>query len=500
VKSPSHQVSKSPTSSSQYEPVIGLEIHAQLLTASKIFCGCSTAFGAPPNTHVCPVCLGLPGALPVLNRRAVDLAARAALALGCTIHETSIFARKNYFYPDLPKGYQISQYEQPLATAGLLTAGTDYWSPDYDIRITRVHIEEDAGKLLHEGFADSSRKSYVDLNRAGTPLIEIVTEPDLRSPKDAAAFFMYLRELLVAIGVNDGNLEEGSLRCDANVSVRPAGTATLGTKIEIKNLNSFRFVEEAVSYEVERQIDALDAGERITQETRLWDPAAKRTVSMRSKEEAQDYRYFPEPDLPPLLVDAARLRQARSELPELPAARRRRLMTAYALSSSDAVTLTQVAPGLDAYFEETIRAGADAKAVKNWLVGIVRAKMNEEGLDVPRLRDRLAPERLAGLIALVEQGTISRSMARDVFEKMFASGQTAAEIVRAEGLTQIDDESHLAGLIADVLAKNADAVAMYQGGKATTFGFLVGQVMKAAGGQANPKRVNELLRQALGSG
>jgi aspartyl-tRNA(Asn)/glutamyl-tRNA(Gln) amidotransferase subunit B len=483
-----------------FEPVIGLEIHAQLLTASKIFCGCSTAFGAAPNTHVCPVCLGLPGALPVLNRRAVDLAARAALALGCTIHETSIFARKNYFYPDLPKGYQISQYEQPFATAGLLRAGSDYWSPDYDIRITRVHIEEDAGKLLHEGFQDSDRKSHVDLNRAGTPLIEIVTEPDLRTPKDAAAFFGYLRELLVAIGVNDGNMEEGSLRCDANVSVRPTGTSSLGIKAEIKNLNSFRFVEEAVSYEIERQIDVLEAGERIVQETRLWDPAAKRTVSMRSKEEAHDYRYFPEPDLPPLVVDDARLERVHRELPELPAARRQRLMTAYALSSSDVVTLTQVAPGLDAYFEETIRGGADAKAVKNWLLGVVRAKMNEEACDVARLRDRLAPERLAGLIALVEQGAISRSLARDVFEKMFASGQTAEEIVRAEGLTQIDDESHLAALIADVLATHADAVAMYQGGKATTFGFLVGQVMKAAGGQANPKRVNELLKRALGSG
>src|SRR5438874_10458038 len=287
-----------------FEPVIGLEIHAQLLTASKIFCACSTAFGAPPNTHVCPVCLGLPGALPVLNRLAVDYAARAALALGCTIHETSIFARKNYFYPDLPKGYQISQYEQPLATAGLLPAGSDYWSPHYDIRIARVHLEEDAGKLLHEGFADSDRRSYVDLNRAGTPLIEIVTEPDLRTPKDAASFFGYLRELLVAIGVNDGNMEEGSLRCDANVSVRPAGTASLGTKAEIKNLNSFRFVEEALAYEIRRQTDALGAGEPVVQETRLWDPAARRTVSMRSKEEAHDYRYFPEPDLPPLVVDA----------------------------------------------------------------------------------------------------------------------------------------------------------------------------------------------------
>jgi len=500
VKSPNHQITKSPTSPLKYEAVIGLEIHAQLLTASKIFCGCSTAFGAPPNTHVCPVCLGLPGALPVVNRRAVDLAARAALALGCTIHGTSIFARKNYFYPDLPKGYQISQYEQPLATAGLLRAGGDYWSPDYDIRITRVHMEEDAGKLLHEGFADSDRKSYVDLNRAGTPLIEIVTEPDLRAPKDAAAFFAYLRELLVAVGVNDGNMEEGSLRCDANVSVRRAGTEPLGTKAEIKNLNSFRFVEEALAYEIDRQIDALDAGERIVQETRLWDPAAKRTVSMRSKEEAHDYRYFPEPDLPPLVVDAARLEQVRRELPELPAARRQRLMTAYALSSSDVVALTQVAPGLDAYFEETVRSGADGKAVRNWLLGVVRAKMNEEGFDVARLRERLAPGRLAGLIAHVEQGTISRSMATDVFAKMFASGRTADDIVRAEGLTQIDDESHLATLIAGVLANNADAVAMYQGGKATTFGFLVGQVMKAAGGQANPKRVNELLKRTLEAG
>ena len=482
-----------------YEPVIGLEIHAQLLTASKIFCGCSTAFGAAPNTHVCPVCLGLPGALPVLNRRAVDYAARAALALGCTIHERSIFARKNYFYPDLPKGYQISQYEQPLATAGVIRAASDYWSPDYDIRITRVHLEEDAGKLLHEGFPDSDSKSYVDLNRAGTPLIEIVTEPDLRAPKDAAAFFSYLRELLVAIGVNDGNMEEGSLRCDANVSVRPAGQAALGTKAEIKNLNSFRFVEEAVAYEIQRQVEALDAGERVMQETRLWDPTAKRTVSMRSKEEAHDYRYFPEPDLPPLVIDAARLQQVRNELPELPAARRRRLMTAYALTSTDVVTLMQVTPGLDAYFEETIQSGATAKAVKNWLLGVVRAKMNDEGYDTARFRERLAPERLAGLIALVEQGTISGSIAKDVFERMFASGRTADDIVQSDGLTQIDDESQLAGLVADVLAKNTDAVAMYQGGKATAFGFLVGQVMKAAGGKANPKRVNELLRRSLGS-
>jgi aspartyl-tRNA(Asn)/glutamyl-tRNA(Gln) amidotransferase subunit B len=359
-------------------------------------------------------------------------------------------------------------------------------------------MEEDAGKLLHEGFSDSDRKSYVDLNRAGTPLIEIVTEPDLRTPRDAAAFFGYLRELLLAIGVNDGNMEEGSLRCDANVSVRPSGRAALGTKAEIKNLNSFRFVEEAISYEIDRQIGALRAGEPIVQETRLWDPGARRTVSMRSKEEAHDYRYFPEPDLPPLVVDAARLARVRESLPELPAAKRQRLIGAYALSSADVVTLTQVAPGIDAYFEETVRAGADAKAAKNWLLGPVRARMNDERYGTAaQLSERVAPDRLAGLIGLVERGAISGSIAKEVFEKMFASRRTAEEIVAAEGLTQIDDESDLARLIADVLAAHADAVAVYRGGKATTFGFLVGQVMKAAGGKANPKRVNDLLKRAL---
>ena len=483
-----------------YEPVIGLEIHAQLRTESKIFCACSTAFGAAPNTQVCPVCLGLPGALPVLNRGAVDSAIRAALALGCTIHERSIFARKNYFYRDLPKGYQISQYEQPLATGGVIRGGSDYWTPDYDIRIKRVHMEEDAGKLLHEGFSDSDRRSYVDLNRAGTPLIEIVTEPDLREARHAAASFGYLRELLVAIGVSDGNMEEGSLRCDANVSVRPAGSGTLGTKAEIKNLNSFRFLEDAVSYEVQRQIETIESGARVVQETRLWDSGAKRTVSMRSKEEAHDYRYFPEPDLPPLVVDAGRLQEVRGALPELPGERRQRLTATYALTPADVLTLTQVAVGLDDYFEETIRNGADAKAVKNWLLGVVRAKMNEEGYDTAiQLRRRVDPRRLAGLIALVERGTISTSIAKDVFEKMFASGRPAGEIVAAEGLTQIDDESQIAGLVADVLARNQDAVVQYRAGKAATFGFLVGQVMKAAGGKANPKRVNEILRRRLES-
>jgi aspartyl-tRNA(Asn)/glutamyl-tRNA(Gln) amidotransferase subunit B len=432
----------------------------------------------------------------------VDHAIRAALALGCSVRDTSIFARKNYFYPDLPKGYQISQYEQPLATGGVIPARSDYWCPDYDIRITRVHMEEDAGKLLHEGFADSDRKSYVDLNRAGTPLIEIVTEPDFcgeGAPKTAASFFSYLRELLTTIGVNDGNMEEGSLRCDANVSVRPAGSTTLGTRTEIKNLNSFRFVEEAIAFEVRRQIEVLKSGEAIVQETRLWDPGTSRTFSMRSKEEAHDYRYFPEPDLPPVVIDGARLQELWQHLPEVPSVRRRRLAAIYGLSSADVVTLTQVEPGFDQYFEETVRAGADAKAVKNWLLGAVKAAMNAAGIDTAGLRRRLPPERLAGLIALVARGAISSTIAKDVFEKMFASGRPADEIVGAEGLTQVDDEAQLERWIAEALAKNPDAVALYQGGKATTFGFLVGQVMKAAGGKANPQRVNELLRKALGT-
>jgi aspartyl-tRNA(Asn)/glutamyl-tRNA(Gln) amidotransferase subunit B len=475
-----------------YEPVIGLEVHAQLRTASKIFCGCSTAFGAPPNTNVCPVCLGFPGALPVLNRAAVDHAIRAALALGCRINSTSIFARKNYFYPDLPKGYQISQYELPLAGAGeveFAVAGRPR-----RVGITRVHLEEDAGKSLHEGLPESSRKTYVDYNRSGMPLVEIVTEPHLRSAAEAAEFFGRLRTILVWLGVNDGNMEEGSLRCDANVSVRAEGVAALGTKTEVKNLNSFRFVQKALEYEIGRQVAILEEGAGVVQETRLWDSDAGVTVPMRSKEEAHDYRYFPEPDLPPLVVDAARVQDIRGAMPELPDARRRRFVEAYGLPEYDAQQLVQ-ARALADFFENTVRAGAAPKAASNWLMGELARALKEAGRGIED--SPVSPVRLAGLLRLVADGTISGALAKTVFEKMVGSDRTAESIVRAEGLTQIEDEGHIATLVADVLARNADAVRQYRAGKAATFGFLVGQVMKAAQGKANPRRVNEALQAAL---
>jgi len=479
----------------QYEPVIGLEIHAQLQTRTKIFCGCSTSFGAPPNSHVCPVCLGMPGALPVLNRAAVDYAIKAALALGCDIQPLSIFARKNYFYPDLPKGYQISQYERPLALGGALdiTVGGHMRR----VGLTRIHMEEDAGKSLHEGFPDSDRRTYIDYNRSGVPLIEIVTEPDMRSAAEAAEFFERLRDILVWLGVNDGNMEEGSLRCDANVSVRPAGQARLGTKAEVKNLNSFRYLEKALEYEIDRQVGLVDGGGRVVQETRLWDSGMGRTVSMRSKEEAHDYRYFPEPDLPPLVVNEARIAAVRGSMPELPEARRQRFVASYGLPVYDAGVLTS-SSGLADYFEKVAVASGNAKAASNWVMGELLRTLKDRGAAIEQVP--LTPAALAGLIALVDSGTISHSTAKDVFAKMYDSGRSADDIVAADGLAQNSDEGALLAIVRDVIAANAATVAEYRAGKTKGFGFLVGQIMKGSGGKANPTLANELLRRELQQG
>jgi aspartyl-tRNA(Asn)/glutamyl-tRNA(Gln) amidotransferase subunit B len=477
-----------------WESVIGLEVHAQLQTRTKIFCGCSTQFGAPPNTQVCPVCLGLPGALPVLNRQAVDFAIKAALACGCDVRPRSVFARKNYFYPDLPKGYQISQYELPLALGGGLDISVDGHTKH--VGLTRIHMEEDAGKSLHEGFPDSDRRTYVDYNRSGVPLIEIVSEPDMRSAAEAAEFFSRLRNILVWLGVSDGNMEEGSLRCDANVSVRPRGQSALGTKAEVKNVNSFRYLEKALEYEIRRQIDVIEEGGKVVQETRLWDTSSGRTHSMRSKEEAHDYRYFPEPDLPPLLVDAARIERVRSSMPELPDARCRRFVSEYGIPDYDAGVLTQ-SSALSDYFEATAKAAGNAKGASNWIMGELLRTLNERGQTIADVS--LTPEALAGLIALIDKGTISNSVAKGVFAKMYDSRRSAEEIVRDEGLAQNSDADALSAIVAEVIKLNDTAAAQYRAGKKQTFGFLVGQVMKGSGGKANPKLASDLLKRALES-
>jgi aspartyl-tRNA(Asn)/glutamyl-tRNA(Gln) amidotransferase subunit B len=462
-----------------WEAVIGLEVHARLLTATKIFCGCSTTFGAPPNTQVCPVCLGYPGALPVLNRRAVELAMRMALATGCETHTKSVFARKNYFYPDLPKGYQISQFDQPIATNGRVG----------DVRIRRIHMEEDAGKLLHHG-----EESLVDLNRAGVPLVEIVTEPDIASSEAANIYLTRLRQILMYTDVCDGNMEEGSLRCDANVSVRRPGEP-LGTRTETKNLNSFRFLGRAIEYEIARQIALLESGGRVTQETRLYDPAANETRVMRTKEEAHDYRYFPDPDLLTLEVDRSWIEEIRRSLPALPAARSERYQREWGVSAVDAEVLVTTR-GLAHYFEAAVWESGNPRLAANWVRNEVLRVVNDQRIDIADYR--VTPVMLGRLIRLVESGTIGGKAAKEVFDEMSTAGGDPERIVERKGLGQVSDEGAIREAAARVIEKNAAQVEQYRGGKAQVFGFLVGQLMKETRGKANAELANRLLREMLG--
>jgi aspartyl-tRNA(Asn)/glutamyl-tRNA(Gln) amidotransferase subunit B len=481
-----------PETLAKYEPVIGLEVHVQLATRTKIYCGCPTSFGAPPNTNVCPVCLGLPGALPVLNRRAVEMAVQAALALNCRVNPVSRLARKNYFYPDLPKGYQISQYESPLAEHGWVEIRLD--GAARRIGITRVHIEDDAGKSLHEGFRDSDRYTYVDLNRCGTPLIEIVTEPDIRSSEEAYAFLTELKLIMQYLEVSSCDMEKGHLRCDANVSVRLRGAAKFGTKTEVKNLNSFRYLRLALDYEIARQIGILEDGGRIEQETRLYDVASGTTIGMRSKEQAHDYRYFPEPDLLPLKISDGWRERLRAEMPELPAARRARFLREFGLRDYDVDVLTATRE-LSDYFERVAAACGNPVEASKWVQGELLGALKAAGKEIAE--SPVAAGELGGLIAMVAAGELSGKMAKEVFAKMFETGEPARAIVEREGLKQISDASELGRIIDEVLEKNPKQVEQYLAGKATVLGFLVGQVMKATRGQANPQAVNALLREKL---
>jgi len=477
----------------KYEPVIGLEVHVQLATATKIFCGCPTGFGAPPNTNVCPVCLGLPGALPVLSREAVDMAIRAALALNCTILPVSRFARKNYFYPDLPKGYQISQYDEPIAEHGWLNVVVEGIAKR--IGITRVHMEDDAGKSIHEGFRDSDRYSYVDLNRCGTPLIEIVTEPDMRSSDEAYAFLTELKQTLQFVEVSACDMEKGQLRCDANVSVRIKGAEKFGTKAEVKNLNSFRFLKMALDYEIARQVGVIEAGGRIIQETRLYDVASGETIGMRSKESAHDYRYFPEPDLVPLRVSDQWREGIRATMPELPVKKRERFMNEYKLTEYDANWLTADRT-VSEFFEEAAKVSGDAKDAANWVMGDLAALLKAEGKEIAG--SPVSARQLGELLALKNKGEISGKLAKEIFAKMAVAGEEPSAIIEREGLKQISDTGALEKIVDDVIAGNPKQLEQYRGGKTTVMGFFVGQVMKASRGQANPALVNELLRKKLG--
>jgi aspartyl-tRNA(Asn)/glutamyl-tRNA(Gln) amidotransferase subunit B len=478
----------------KYEPVIGLEVHVQLGTKTKIFCGCPVEFGAAPNTHVCPVCLGLPGALPVLSRQAVELAISAALALRCKINPFSRFARKNYFYPDLPKGYQISQYDQPLAEHGYLDILTGPGEKKR-IGVTRVHMEDDAGKSLHDGFQDSHQYTYVDLNRSGTPLIEIVSEPDMRSPDEAYTYLTDIKQVMQYIGVSDCDMEKGQLRCDANVSVRLKGAAKFGTKAEVKNLNSFRFLKMALEYEIERQVELLESGGKVEQETRLYNVDSGKTVGMRSKEHAHDYRYFPEPDLVPLRVSEHWLHEVRSRLPELPSDRRDRFVGQYGIREYDAQVLTLTRETGD-YFEAAARVSGDGRSTANWVTGDLMGLLKSAGKDISAAP--VKPEHLGELVSLINKGKLSGKLAKEILPKMFDAGEAPAAIMEREGLKQISDAGALEKIVEDVLAANPKQVEQYRSGKTAVMGFLVGQAMKATRGQANPAAVTEVLKRRLG--